>query len=48
MCDGGAYGEVLVPVIEPVLDAIPEAGAISVHVMDGIVDAPAPEADAEK
>lgn len=48
VCDGGAYGEVLVPVIEPVLDAIPEAGAISVHVMDGIVDAPAPEADAGK
>lgn len=44
VCDGSSYGEVLVPVIEPVLDAIPADGDIRVHVMDGIVDAPAPEA----
>ena len=42
--DGGAYGEVLVPVIESVVSSIPPAGAIRVTVMDGLIDAAAPDA----
>ena len=34
----GPFGEVLVPVVEAVLDEIPDEGPISVHVMDGIVE----------
>ena len=39
---GGAYGEVLLPVIEQVVAAIPDDGAIAVTVLDGIIEAPAP------
>lgn len=35
---GGPHGEVLIPVIDEVLDAIPSEGPISVHVMDGLLD----------
>ena len=35
--DGGAYGEVLVPVVEAALDAIPDEGPIPTHVMEGLV-----------
>ncbi len=33
----GAYGEVLVPVIESVVPSIPEDGPIAIRVMDGII-----------
>ncbi len=33
----GAYGEVLVPVIESVVSSIPEDGPIAIRVMDGII-----------
>lgn len=35
---GGAYGEVLVPVVEEVVLDIPEAGPIRVKVMDGLIN----------
>lgn len=35
--DGGAYGEVLIPVIEQVVHAIPHDGPIPVHIMDGLI-----------
>lgn len=34
---GGAYGEVLVPVIPSVVSEIPDEGPIAIRVMDGIV-----------
>lgn len=40
--DGSAYGEVLIPVIDLVIDEIPENDPIPVHIMDGLIDAPAP------
>lgn len=41
----GRYGEVLVPIIEQALDTIPDAGPISTHLMDGLIEGPAiPEA----
>lgn len=43
--DGGGYGEVLLPVIPDVLDEIPPAGDIPVHVMDGLVDLSGREED---
>lgn len=36
--DGGRYGEVLIPVIDDVVACIPSAGAISVRVMDGLIN----------
>ncbi len=42
----GPYGEVLVPVIDQVVSEIPDEGPIRIAVMDGIIDAPAPEEDA--
>ena len=36
---GEAHGEVLLPVIEDVVPAIPETGPIAVRVMDGLIDA---------
>ena len=36
--EGDRYGEVLIPVIEQVVLDLPDAGAISVHVMDGLID----------
>lgn len=46
----GAYGEVLVPVIEQVVCDIPDTGDIVVHIMDGLIadepPVPAPEASA--
>lgn len=42
----GPYGEVLVPVIDQVVPEIPDEGPIRIDVMDGIIDAPAPEEDA--
>lgn len=42
----GAYGEVLIPAVEAVVRSIPDAGAIAVRVMDGLIEgephAPAP------
>ncbi len=43
----GAYGEVLLPVIEQVVAEIPETGEIEVEVMDGLIDAPVPEGAAD-
>ena len=34
----GDYGEVLLPVIEQVVDNIPEDGPIEVHVLDGLIE----------
>ena len=42
--DGGAYGEVLIPVIDQVVELLPESGAIRVHVMDGLIDVEPPAA----
>lgn len=36
--DGGTWGEVLIPVIEQVVEKIPDSGAICVRVMDGLID----------
>ena len=36
--DGTSRGEVLIPVIPDVLDAIPQSGPIPVHIMDGLLD----------
>lgn len=36
--DGGAYGEVLIPVIADVVEAIPSEGPISVRLMDGLLN----------
>lgn len=36
--DGGAYGEVLIPVVEDVIPAIPESGDIAVRIMDGLIE----------
>ena len=36
--EGDRYGEVLIPVIEQVVLDLPDTGAISVHVMDGLID----------
>lgn len=36
--DGSPRGEVLIPVVPDVLDAIPASGDIPVHVMDGLLD----------
>ena len=36
--DGTSHGEVLIPVIPDVIDAIPHAGPLSVHIMDGLLD----------
>ena len=36
--NGTAHGEILVPVIPDVIDAIPQAGPIPVHIMDGLLD----------
>lgn len=36
--EGDRYGEVLIPVIEQVVLDLPDAGTISVHVMDGLID----------
>ena len=35
--DGASYGEVLIPVIEQVVQAIPHDGPIPVHIMDGLI-----------
>ena len=44
----GAYGEVLVPVIDSVVCELPDTGAITVRVMDGLIDAePAPASTGE-
>lgn len=38
----GAYGEVLIPVIDEVVSSIPDEGDIRVHIMDGLIaDTPA-------
>ena len=37
-CVEGPYGEVLVPVVEAALDAIPDDGPIRTHIMDGLID----------
>lgn len=42
--DGERWGEVLIPVIAEVVPEIPETGPIAVAVMDGLIDAPAPDA----
>lgn len=34
---GGAFGEVLVPVIPDVVDAVPASGAIPVRLLDGLI-----------
>ena len=34
----GGYGEVLLPVIEQVVDSIPQDGPIEVHVLDGLIE----------
>ena len=34
----GSYGEVLIPVVEAALEAIPDDGPIRTHIMDGLVD----------
>ena len=34
----GDYGEVLLPVIEQVVDSIPQDGPIEVHVLDGLIE----------
>lgn len=36
--DGTSRGEVLIPVIPDVIDAIPQSGSIAVHIMDGLLD----------
>lgn len=36
--DGGAYGEILLPVIPSVVSEIPESGAIEVTLLDGLVE----------
>lgn len=36
--DGGPHGEVLIPVIDEVVQAIPDAGPIPVHLLDGLLD----------
>lgn len=36
--DGGAHGEVLIPVIAEVVEAIPDQGPIGVRLMDGLLD----------
>ena len=36
--DGGAYGEVLIPVVEDVIPSIPESGDIAVRIMDGLIE----------
>ena len=36
--DGGAYGEVLLPVIDQVVTSIPDEGPIQVHVLDGLLE----------
>lgn len=43
VCESLVYGEALIPVIEPVLDSIPDAGDIKVHIMDGLIDLDAPD-----
>ena len=35
---GGAYGEVLIPVVEDVIPTIPESGDIAVRIMDGLIE----------
>lgn len=42
--DGGAYGEVLLPVIEQVVAELPADGPLAVTVMDGLIDVPADDA----
>lgn len=36
--DGSSHGEVLMPVIDEVIVELPEEGAITVHIMDGLLD----------
>ena len=36
--DGGAYGEVLIPVVPHVVSAIPQDGPILVQIMDGLIN----------
>ncbi|OUP08253.1 PRC-barrel domain-containing protein [Collinsella sp. An2] len=36
--EGGPYGEVLIPVIDDAIDAIPDDGPLPVHIMDGLID----------
>lgn len=36
--DGPRYGEVLIPVIEQVVEAVPAEGPIPVRLMDGLID----------
>lgn len=36
--DGGAHGEVLIPVIDQVVESIPDEGPIAVRLMDGLLD----------
>ena len=38
MLDGSPHGEVLVPVIDEVIIELPEEGAITVRIMDGLLD----------
>ena len=35
---GGAYGEVLIPVVPAALDEIPGTGPIPTHIMDGLIE----------
>lgn len=41
----GPYGEVLIPIIEQALDEIPDEGPLETHIMNGLIDAPAPDSD---
>ena len=34
----GAYGEVLIPVVEAAVEPVPDGGAIRSHIMDGLID----------
>ncbi|MFR2950573.1 MAG: hypothetical protein ACLTKG_04010 [Collinsella intestinalis] len=36
--DGSSHGEVFMPVIDEVIVELPEEGAITVHIMDGLLD----------
>lgn len=36
--DGSSYGEILIPVIEQVVGAVPEDGPIKVKLLDGLLD----------
>ena len=36
--DGSSHGEVLMPVIDEVIVELPEEGAITVRIMDGLLD----------